>query len=304
MQVRASSAAGPGPWSESLYIETYPVDDSAPIFFYDAVVIELYDNTPPGALFGERLLARYEGDGIYLPYTMSLSGPDANLFTTNYWGHLALLDDAVLDAATRDSYTFTLHAEDTHGDVHEIGATDSVDVMVRVLPCDAVWCAKMTATVGLESSQYGYWVGWPPAPRQKAPPVFEEGKLVSPAFRVNGMDYSVFLITDSTHYHYSVGAHCPRDLRLGILELPSYGKLAEWPFDGLGLSLRIGDHAFEFDASEHSHIHIDSVARWSKDCALIFESGLTYDLRISTPNSAPVIPVSYTHLTLPTKRIV
>ena len=125
VQVRAGSAEGIGPWSDSGTGSTAaPANNQPTITNAPAGAIEVAENSASGAVIHSFTATDADGDTI----TWSLGGTDARLFAISASGQLSTA--AILDHEESATRTFTVQASDGKG------GTDTVTVNVSVTDVD------------------------------------------------------------------------------------------------------------------------------------------------------------------------
>ena len=129
VQVRAKNDEGASGWSSSASFTTEA--NAAPEFDPDTATREVAENTASGTDIGDPLPAATDDDNDPLTYT--LGGTDAASFSFD-GSTRQLSTSAALDYETKDTYTVTVTADDTHGGTDVLTVTVSVTDVTTEAP--------------------------------------------------------------------------------------------------------------------------------------------------------------------------
>ena len=125
VRVRATNAAGDGPWSLSSVGSTNKKDNALPTFGDGSVNRNVLENAEPGLVVGPRVSA--SDDDHVLPLAYRLHGPDANLFDLQAsTGQIRTKRGVVYDHETKDTLNVTVTVSDGQGGTDATAVTISV----------------------------------------------------------------------------------------------------------------------------------------------------------------------------------
>ena len=125
VRVRATNAAGDGPWSLSSVGSTNKEDNALPMFGDGSVTRNVLENAEPGLVVGFRVSAT--DDDNVLPLAYRLHGPDANSFDLQAsTGQIRTKRGVVYDFETKPTLNVTVTVSDGQG------GTDATPVTISV----------------------------------------------------------------------------------------------------------------------------------------------------------------------------
>ncbi len=125
VRVRATNAAGDGPWSLSSVGSTNKKDNALPTFGDAAVERNVLENSDPGLIVGFKVSAT--DDDNVLPLTYQIHGPDANSFDLQAsTGQIRTKRGVVYDFETKPMLNVTMTVSDGQG------GTDATPVTINV----------------------------------------------------------------------------------------------------------------------------------------------------------------------------